>query len=160
MDQYSRKIIGIAVNRGQVTGANLCYMFNRIVGSSQHYPYRLSRDNDPLFRYHQWIVNLDVMGIDVVKSIPFTPTSHPFVERLIGTIRREFTDEILFWNADDLEKKLSEYQRYFNEVRVHQGIDGSRPNSKYENSEPIYARPEELSWRSYCRGLYRVPIAA
>ena len=120
----------------------------------------MSGDNDPLSRYHQWIVNLDIMDIDMVKSIPFTPTSDPFVEMLIGTIRREFTDEILFWNADDLEKKLGEYQRYFNEVRVHQGIGGSRPSSKYENSEPRYARPADLSWRAYCRGLYRVPMAA
>jgi len=35
-----------------------------------------------------------------------TAWSHPFVERLIGTIRREFLDQTLFWNAVDLEKKL------------------------------------------------------
>ena len=160
MDQYSRKIIGFAATRGAVTGANLCYMFNRIAATSKQYPRRLSRDNDPLFRYYQWIVNLDMMDVDVVRSIPFTPTSHPFVERLIGTVRREFTDEILFWNTDDLEKKLSEYQRYFNEARVHQGICGSRPSSKYDNSDPKSSRPGELSWQQHCRGLFHVPMAA
>lgn len=113
MDQFSRKIIGIRVTKGSVTGANLCYMFNQIVSESCAKPKRLSHDNDPLFHYHQWLVNLDMLEIDSVRSIPYTPTSHPFVERLIGTIRREFTDHILFWNQNDLEKKLTEYAMYF-----------------------------------------------
>ena len=33
------------------------------------------------------------------KSIPYVPLSHPFGERLIGTIRREYLDHILFWTT-------------------------------------------------------------
>jgi len=40
--------------------------------------------------YHQWQANLRMPGTDEIKPIPHTPLSHPFVERLIGTIRREF----------------------------------------------------------------------
>jgi hypothetical protein len=36
------------------------------------------------------------------KSVPHAPMSHPFVERLIGTIRREFLYRTLFWNSLDL----------------------------------------------------------
>jgi hypothetical protein len=32
-----------------------------------------------------------------------SPLSHPFVERLTGTVRREFLDQTLFWNSVDLE---------------------------------------------------------
>jgi hypothetical protein len=39
--------------------------------------------------------------------MPYAPLSHPFVERLIGTIRRECLDRTLFWTAADLETKLS-----------------------------------------------------
>jgi hypothetical protein len=42
-----------------------------------------------LFRYHQWQANLRFLSVDEIKSIPYTPTSHPFIERLVGTIRRE-----------------------------------------------------------------------
>jgi hypothetical protein len=38
------------------------------------------------------------------QTIPYIPVSHPFVERLIGTIRREFLDHVLIWNAIDLER--------------------------------------------------------
>ena len=41
-----------------------------------------------------------------IKTVPFVPLSHPFVERLIGTIRREYLDQTLFWTATDLENKL------------------------------------------------------
>jgi hypothetical protein len=31
-----------------------------------------------------------VLEIDEIKSVPYVPVSHPFIERLIGTIRREY----------------------------------------------------------------------
>src|SRR5215831_3538674 len=37
-----------------------------------------------------------------IKTVPYVPMSHPFVERLIGTIRREYLDRTLFWRAIDL----------------------------------------------------------
>jgi rubrerythrin len=46
-------------------------------------------------------------------------TSIPFVERLIGSIRREFLDQMLFWTATDLEDKLVRFQHYYNEHRTH-----------------------------------------
>jgi len=51
-------------------------------------PKHVSTDHDPLFRFHRWLANLRVLEIDEIKSVPYVPVSHPFVERLIGTIRR------------------------------------------------------------------------
>jgi hypothetical protein len=39
------------------------------------------------------------------------PLSHPFVERLIGTIGHECLDRTLFWTTADLELKLLDFQR-------------------------------------------------
>jgi len=47
-------------------------------------PKYLSTHNDPLYRFHQLQANLGVLE---VKTVPGVPLSHPFVERLIGTIR-------------------------------------------------------------------------
>jgi hypothetical protein len=62
-----------------------------------------------------------------VKTVPYVPLSHPFAERLIGTIRRECLDRTLFWTAADLEGKLLDFQRYFNGYRTHAGLDGHAP---------------------------------
>jgi len=40
------------------------------------------------------------------RTAEIKPLSHPFVERVIGTMRREFLGWVLFWNARDLERKL------------------------------------------------------
>ena len=42
-----------------------------------------------------------------------------FVEHLIGTMRREFLDHVLFWNARDRERKLADFQTYSNAARSH-----------------------------------------
>jgi len=49
----------------------------------------------------------------------YVPMSQPFVERLIGTIRREVSDNVLFWTSHDLERQLSEFTVYYNRHRVH-----------------------------------------
>ena len=59
-------------------------------------------------------MNLRVLGVTEIKTVPFVPLSHPFVERLIGTIRRECLDHLLFWTTADLEMKLSDFQNYYN----------------------------------------------
>jgi hypothetical protein len=63
-------------------------MFND-AASRQGWPKYISPDNDPLFQYHRWKANLRVLDIEEIKSVPHVPMSHPFVERLIGSIRRE-----------------------------------------------------------------------
>ena len=52
-------------------------------------PKYLSSDHDPLYRFHQWEANLRILDVTEIKTVPYTPCSHPFVERLVGTIRRK-----------------------------------------------------------------------
>ena len=47
-----------------------------------------------------------ILDVTAIKTVPHVPLSHPFVERLIGTLRRELLDQIPFWGAADLERKL------------------------------------------------------
>jgi transposase InsO family protein len=94
MDHYTRRIIGFGVHAGIVDGQALCRMFNRAI-RWQTVPAYLSSDHDPLYRFHQWQANLRVLGVTEIKTVPYVPLSHPFVERLIGTIRREFLDHVL-----------------------------------------------------------------
>jgi len=159
MDQLTRRIIGFGVHAGDVDGATLCRLFNTAM-ANQSTPHYLSSDNDPLFQYHQWQANLRILGIEEIKSIPYTPVSHPFVERLIGTIRREYLDRVFFWNAQDLERKLGGFLRHYNHNRVHQSLDGGAPAEVSGGHQPLSANLSHHSWISHCNGLFQTPIAA
>jgi hypothetical protein len=86
----------------------------------------LSTDPDPLVEAHRWRANLRILEIDELKAVPEVPLSHPFVERRIGTMRREFLDAVPFWNARDVERTLAEFQGYDNAARGHASWEGRR----------------------------------
>jgi transposase InsO family protein len=130
MDQYTRRIIGFGVHAGTVDGIALCRMFNRAIRGQQSMPKYLSSDHDPLYRFGQWQANLRILDVAEIKTVPYVPLSHPFVERLIGTIRREYLDRTLFWTTVDLENKLLEFRDYFNSHRTHHSLEGRTSGHK------------------------------
>ncbi len=87
----------------------------------------------------------------------YVPLSHPFVERLIGTIRREYLDKVPFWNGGDLERKLQLYKEYFNRSRPHQGRNGALPDSGCNKTDRKNARLDAFRWKAHCHGLYQLP---
>jgi hypothetical protein len=101
--------------------------------------------------------NLRVLEIKEIKSLPHAPMSHPFGERLIRSIRRELLDHTLFWTATDLEKKLRDYQRYYNENRCHTGRVGVPP---VESNTQKVVNINRYRWEKHCRGLFDLPVAA
>jgi putative transposase len=106
MGHYTRRIVGFGVHRGVVDGIARCRMFNRATRGHTP-PTYVSSDHDPLYQFGQWQRNLRILEVQEIKTVPYVPLSHPFVERLIGTIRRECLDRTLFWTTADLEMKPS-----------------------------------------------------
>ena len=154
MDQHTRRIVGFAIQPIVVDGAALCRMFNEIIYQT-HSPKRLSLDHDPIFRYDQWVRNLRILDIVPIRTIPCVPLSHPFVERLIGTIRREYLDHLFFWNSHDLMQKLESFKSYYNKNRTHQGLLGKIPDKIIKP-----ATFESYAWKPLCKGLFHMPVAA
>ena len=159
MDQFTRRIIGFCVHAGDVNGVVLCRMFISVI-STKGAPKYLSSDNDPLFLYHQWQATLRILDVDEIKTVPYAPLSHPFVERLIGTIRREFLDQVLFWNINDLAKKLEGFRQYYNAHRVHTAPDIYTPLEISGETVNHRAKLRDYRWESHCHGLYQLPVAA
>jgi len=155
-DQYTRRIIGFGTQTGVVNGEALCRMFKQAIRGAT-VPKYLSSDNDPLYRYHHWQANLRILGSTEIKTVPYVPWSHPFIERLIGTIRRECLDQSLFWTTADLELKLSAFKDYYNRYRVHAALKGQTP---IETAESKGADLKSYRWQKHCRGVYQTPIAA
>jgi len=120
MGVFTGRIIGFRGAPAGLDGPIICRIFNRAI-AKQTPPKYLSSYNDPLFRFHRWRANLRILEVEEIKTIPCTPSSHPFVERLIGTVRREYLDQTLFRNRGDLEWKLDNYQAYYTNTGVTPG---------------------------------------
>src|SRR4249920_1630130 len=93
-------------------------------------------------------------------TVPHVPLSHPFVERLVGTTRREFLDQVLFWNARDLERKLADFQAYYNAARSHASLEGYTPLTFAGGHTMTHADLNNVRWVSHCRDLVQLPVAA
>ena len=101
-----------------------------------------------------------LLEVDEIKTVAYVPVSHPFVERLVGTVRREFLDHIFFWNTVDLERKLNKFKDYYNQERVHASLDGDTPDEVAGESIISRINIENFQWQSRCRGLVQLPLAA
>lgn len=156
MDQYTRRTIGFSVHTGNIDDPSLCRMFDSAT-SGQGWPERISSDNDPLFQYHRWKYNIRVLDTEEIKSVQHVPMSHPFVERLTGSVRRELLDHTFFWAATDLENKLRHYQDYYNEHRCHLSRDCKTP---IESGGNKIVDISSYRWQTHCRRLFQLPISA
>ena len=159
MDVFSRRISALALPRLISTARS---SVGCSIARSPGRPHRniFPQINDPLFRFHRWLANLRILEIDEIKAIPCTPRSHAFVERLIGTLRREHLDRTLFWNRSDLERKLDDYKTYYNQYRCHTGLAGATPAQRSGAPPHPIAKVESYSWQRHCHGLFETPIAA
>jgi putative transposase len=81
MDQFTQRIIGFGSHRGIVDGVALCRMFKQAI-QRQSLPKCVSTDHDPLYRFHQWEANLRVLEVTEIKTVPYVPLSHPFINDL------------------------------------------------------------------------------
>lgn len=159
IDVFSRRFIGFVIERGDIDGSAVCRMFSCAI-SRQGQPKYLSTDHDPLFRFHRRLATLRVLEIEEVKSVPRVPRSHPFVERMIRTIREELLDQVLFCNQLALGRKLSAFRVYYNRFRVHCGSDGVAPvEERRQGYRPTLAW-NEFRWMCHCHALFQLPSAA
>ena len=158
MDQFTRRIIGFGVHAGVADGPAVCRMFNTSMRDANA-PRHLSNDHDPLFEFDRFKANLRILGVNGVKTVPYVPMSQPFVERLIGTIRREFLNQVPFWGAQDLENKLLRFREYYNDQRGHHALSGVTPRAASGDPHLKPAHLHNFRWQTHCRGLYSLPIA-
>jgi hypothetical protein len=116
-------------------------------------------DHDPLFTFHRWQANLRVLGVEEIKTVPSLPVSPPVIERLIGTIRREYLDRMLFWNAEALDRKLAAFTVYYNEYRVHDALDGRTPSHATRDGPRSCVPLSYDRWTPHCGGAGAVPYS-
>jgi transposase InsO family protein len=90
-------------------------------------PRYLFRDNDGIFG-HGVRAFLISCGILEVRTAYRSPWQNPYLERMIGTLRRELLDHVIVLNQRHLERLLREYlTQYYHPARPHQGLGGETP---------------------------------
>ncbi|KKL27715.1 hypothetical protein LCGC14_2382360, partial [marine sediment metagenome] len=73
---------------------------------------------------------VEAMGIEEVITAPRAPWQNPYVERVIGSIRRECLDHVIILNERHLRSILAEYFGYYHESRTHLSLDRNSPGPR------------------------------
>jgi transposase InsO family protein len=89
-------------------------------------PTYLVRDNDGAYGL-AFTRRVRAMGIRDRPISPRSPWQNPYVERLIGTLRRECLDQVLIFGERHLRRILTSYSLYYNETRTHLGLSKDAP---------------------------------
>lgn len=122
-------------------------------------PYRnapkyLIHDNDPIFCSKAFQAFLNSSEIESKKTAYRSPWQNAYAEKVIGTIKRELTDQVIPLNEQHMHRLLREYiKHYYNTDRTHQGIGGKTPIPS-----PVYlptsAEVTKLEATKVLNGLY------
>ena len=92
-------------------------------------PKYLLRDRDGKYG-EEFIHRVESMGIEQVLIATRSPWQNPYVERLIGSIRRECLDHIIIFNEKHLRRILKKYWIYYHESRTHLGLEKDCPMTR------------------------------
>jgi putative transposase len=96
-------------------------------------PRYLIHDRDSAF--HGWTTTA-ALGIEEVLTAPRSPWQNAYVERLIGSIRRECLDHIVIINARGLRRVLDAYVDYYLKSRTHLSLNKDAPISRSVAASP------------------------
>jgi putative transposase len=89
-------------------------------------PKYLLRDLDSIYG-SVFVQRVEGMGIKQKLISPRSPWQNPYVERLVGSIRRECLDRVIVFNERQLRKVLESYFEYYHEVRPHRSLSHDSP---------------------------------
>jgi len=91
-------------------------------------PY-LQRDRDASYGT-EFCSRVEAMNIKEVITAPRSPWQNAYVERVIGSIRRECLDHVVIFNERHLRRVLSSYVDYYQRTRTHLSLDKDCPDPR------------------------------
>src|SRR6516162_796444 len=91
-----------------------------------HLPRYLLRDRDAIFG-HDFRKEVLDMGICEVLSAPRSPWQRAYVERVIGSVRRECLDHVIGLHESSLRRTLKSYFEYYHRSRTHLSLGKDSP---------------------------------
>src|SRR2546428_5051030 len=105
-------------------------------------PRYLLRDRDGIYG-SEFRKQIEVMDIREVLSAPRSPRQRAYVERVIGSIRRECLKHLIIFDEDSLRRTLRSYFSYYHYSRLHLSLNKDSPDSRpVQSIGTITAFPE------------------
>ena len=92
-------------------------------------PKYLLRDRDGIFG-SEFTKQVQDMGINEVLSAPQSPWRRAYIERLIGTIRRECVDHMIVFNESALYRRIQSFLACYHESRTHLSLNKDAPETR------------------------------
>jgi len=112
-------------------------------------PKFLLRDNDAIYgkMFRQKVA---LLGLVEVTTALRSPWQNPYVERVIGSIRRECLNHTIIIGERHLRRVVANYVRYYNRARTHLSLEKDSPDPR-----PVHnMRRGRIVWRRHCGGLH------
>ena len=95
----------------------------------QEIPKFLIRDRDSIFG-EDFIESVSALGLRPILAAYRSPWQNGFVDRLIGSIRRECLDHLIIVNESHLRQSLKRYFHYYHIQRTHLGLNKDSPQPR------------------------------
>jgi putative transposase len=92
-------------------------------------PHYVHCDRDAIYGSH-FVARVNAMGIEHVPSAARSPWQNPYVERVLGSIRRECTAHGIVLGADHLRRVLKLYVEYYHRARTHGALYKDAPDTR------------------------------
>ena len=92
-------------------------------------PRYLIRDRDGIYGF-DFTRRVSSLGIKQIRTARRSPWQNPYVERVIGSIRRECLDHVIIFDERHLRRVLREYLDYYHRSRTHLGLEKDCPEPR------------------------------
>jgi hypothetical protein len=92
-------------------------------------PKYLLRDRDGIYGL-EFQNRAQALGLEEVPIAPRSPWQSPYIQRLIGSVRRECLDHVIVFNQDHLHRLLESYFSYYHRSRTHLALDKDAPEPR------------------------------
>jgi putative transposase len=125
-----RRIVHMAVTDHPTAGWIAQQLRNAL--PEDHAPRYLVHDRDGAFA--EVATTVAGMNIDAVRTAPRSPWQNAYVERVIGSIRRECLDHVIVANEAGLRRVLASYVTYYMRSRTHLALAKDSPVSRLVQS--------------------------
>ena len=92
-------------------------------------PRYLLRDRDKIYGY-DYRERIQSLRIEEVLSAPASPWQRAYVERLIGSVRRDCLDHVIVLGEGHLRKIIKSYLVYYHHSRTHLALSKDTPEPR------------------------------